>query len=97
MAPEVVRAAPKPSDLIAGIGTVLVVGLTLPRERDFLTAAGVRVLADIVCFHFFKVKAEGSDQVGYIAVQKPNCAMQIILTHVELALMPSDFVAGPTH
>ena len=47
MAPEVVRAAPKPSDLIAGIGTVLVVGLTLPRERDFLTAAGVRVLADI--------------------------------------------------
>ena len=47
MAPEVVRAAPKPSDLIAGIRTVLVVSLTLPRERDFLTAAGVRVLADI--------------------------------------------------
>ena len=51
----------------------------------------------LVYFHFFKVKAEGSDQVGHIAVQKPNCAMQIILTHVELALMPSDFVAGPTH
>ena len=51
----------------------------------------------LACFHFFKVKAEGSDQVGHITVQKPNCAMQIILTHVELALMPSDFVAGPTH
>ena len=26
-----------------------------------------------------------------------DCAKQIILAHVEVALMPSDFVVGPTH
>ena len=82
-----------------GYGTGKVGVSHFTRERDSFGPSSLSAPAHVLlaCFHFFKVKAEGSDQVGHITVQKPNCAMHIILTHVELALMPSDFVAGPTH